>query len=71
MGKNVLKNIRKIHKATRKTQSTKKCVYFIERNKLGHHVFNSNFPDLHKKNQPREMNKVDRKSFQYEKFNGL
>lgn len=52
------KNVRKIHKkATRKKNLRKKCVYFIERNKLGHHVFNSNFPDLHKKNRPRETNK--------------
>lgn len=56
------KNVRKFHKkATRKKNKRKKFVYFIERNKLGHHVFNSNFPDLHKKNRPREMNKVEKK----------
>lgn len=61
-----LKNVRKIHKKAKRKKCKKKIhekngVYFIERNKLGHHVFNSNFPDLHKKNRPREMNKVEKK----------
>lgn len=48
-------------KSHEKKNPRKKCVYFIERNKLGHHVFNSNFPDLHKKNRPQEMNKMEKK----------